>query len=83
MPIVATVKKARLKWLDHIERMQENRTVRRFFGIKPKGQRFKGRLRKRLIDDVKKDLQELGVRDWKKYTNDRGKWEKIVDQGSS
>lgn len=34
-PIVAEMKKSRLRWLGHVQRMPGNRTLRKFYGTKP------------------------------------------------
>jgi hypothetical protein len=48
---------------------------------KPEGKRSLGRLRRRLIDNIKMDLFELGVSvvDWIGLTQDRYRWGALVN----
>lgn len=61
-----------VRWLEYIDKpMPENLPVRKLFGIKPKDKDFKVDHAKAGAYNVEKDLQELGVRDREKYTEDR------------
>jgi hypothetical protein len=40
---VAEIKKARLKWLGHVERMSEDRDIKKLYMSKPEGRRSVGR----------------------------------------
>jgi hypothetical protein len=51
-----TEKKERLRWLGHVERMSEERVVKRLYQNTPEGSRNIGRPRLRWMDDVKEDL---------------------------
>jgi hypothetical protein len=37
LDIVKEIKKARLRWLDHVERMSEDRVIKKLYMSKPKG----------------------------------------------
>ena len=76
--IVAEVKSARLRWLGHIERMPEERGVKKVYRQKPEGRRLPGRPRKRWLDCVEEDLKELGVRGWRRKALDREEWRSVV-----
>jgi len=42
--------------------------------------RKRGRPTKRWFDEVEKDLETLGVRNWRRRARDRGLWRKIVGE---
>jgi len=48
--------------MNHLERMEENRTPRKIFTQELKGTRRRGRPRKGWREEVERDLQVLGVR---------------------
>jgi hypothetical protein len=43
LDIVAEIKKARLRWLGHAERMSEDRVIKKLYMSKPEGRRSVGR----------------------------------------
>ena len=45
---------------------------------KPEGKRPRGRPRKICLDVVEKDLEDLGVQDWREIVQDRDKWSDLV-----
>jgi hypothetical protein len=61
--------------------MGEKRNVYRLLVGKPEGKRPLGRLRRRLIDNIKMDLSEigLGVVDWIGLAQDRYRWRPLVN----
>jgi hypothetical protein len=56
--------------------MGANRTAYRLLVGKPKGKRSLGRPRRRMADNIKRDLVQigLGVVDWIGLAQDRDKW---------
>jgi hypothetical protein len=60
--------------------MGEGRVVHRVLVGKPEGKRPVGRPRRRWEDNIKIDLQEVGVGcgDWMELTQDRDKWRALV-----
>ena len=63
-----------------MERMPESRGARQVFRNHPQGRRLPGRPRKRWLDDVERDLQQLNVRGWRRRAQDRTEWKKVVEQ---
>jgi hypothetical protein len=43
------------------------------------GTRFKGRPRKRWIEDIEEDIQIKGIRGWRKLCKERGEWRRITE----
>jgi hypothetical protein len=78
--IVKRIKGQRISWLDHLERMGEDRMPKKIFTQKMEGTRRRGRPRKRWKEEVERDLQVLGVRRWRELVADRKKWKDIVWQ---
>ena len=61
-------------------RMGEERGVYRVFVGKPEGKRPLGRPRRRWIDNIRMDLQEVGCgyMDWIGLAEDRDRWRTLV-----
>jgi len=70
---VWVIKSRRMRWAGHVARNGERRGVYRVLVGKPEGKRALGRPRRRLEDNIKMDLQEVGRegRDWIKLAQDR------------
>ena len=77
--IIRFIKSQRLKWLGHIERMQKEREVTKIYKWKPFTSRPIGRPKNRWKDDVRKDLQTVKIKNWKRSVLDRDLWKKIVE----
>jgi len=60
--IVRFSRAQRIKWLGHIERMDQARPARKVLDWKPMGTRPVGRPRQRLQEDVMEDLKKLKVK---------------------
>ena len=58
--IVRVIKSRRMSWAGHMTRMDEERGAYRILVGKPEGKRPPGRPRRRWVDNIKMDLQEVG-----------------------
>jgi hypothetical protein len=78
--IVRVVKSRRMRWAGHVTRMGEERGVHRMLVGKPEGKRPLGRPRRRWENNIKMDLQGVGVRcgDWIESAQDRDRWRALV-----
>jgi hypothetical protein len=56
--IVRFIKAQRIKWLSHIQRMDQARPARKLLNWKPMGTRQVGRPRQRWQEDVMEDLKK-------------------------
>jgi len=73
-------KGAKISWLDHLERMEEDRMPKKIFTQEMEGTRRKGRPRKGWREEVERDLQVLGVRRWRELVIDRENGEVLFDR---
>jgi hypothetical protein len=80
--IVRVIKSRRMIWAGHVASMEEVRGVYKVLVGKPEGKRPLGRLRRRLEDNIKMDLQELGrgFGDWMELAQDRDRWRELVSR---
>jgi len=78
--IVRVIKSRRMRWAGHVARMGEERAVYRVLVGKLEGKRQLGRPRRRWVDNIRMDLQEVrcGYRDWIELAQDRERWRKLV-----
>jgi hypothetical protein len=81
--IVKWIKGQRIRWLGHLERMEENRMPKKIFTQELEGTRRRGRPRKRWKEEVERDLHVLGVRGWREFVTDKRKWRDIVRQAKA
>ena len=63
--IVRFIKAQRIKWLGHIQRMDQGRPTRKLLDWKSMGTRPVGRPRQRWQEDVMEDFKKLKIKNWK------------------
>ena len=78
--IVRVIKPRRMRWAGHVARMGEERGVYRVLVGKPEGKRPLGRPRRRWVDNIRIDLQEVvcGYMDLIGLAQDRDSWRTLV-----
>jgi hypothetical protein len=62
--IVRFIKSQRIRWLGHVERMEDNAMPKRMLKGRLYSKRRKGRLRMRWLNDVESDLKKMEVKRW-------------------
>jgi len=69
-----------MRWAGHVARMGEERVVYRFLVGKPEGKSQPGRPRRRWVDNIRMDLQEVGCGylDWIGLAQDRDRRRTLV-----
>ena len=74
------IKSRRMRWAGHLARMDEKRGAYRVLVGKPEGKRPLGRPRRRWVDNIGMDLQEVGCRyvDWIGLVQDRDRSRTLV-----
>ena len=63
--IIGFIKKQRLNWLGHVERMVEDNIVQKIKRRKPMSKRPIGRPKTRWEDDVLEDIKSINISNWK------------------
>ena len=78
--IVRVIKSRRTRWAGHVARIGEERGVYRVLVGKPEGKRPLGRPRRRWMDNIRMDLQEVGCgyMDRIGLAQDRDRWRTLV-----
>jgi len=77
---VRVIKSRKMRWAGHVARMGEERAVSRVLVGKPEGKRPLGRPRRRRVDNIRTDLEEVGCgyTDWIGLAQDRDRWRRLV-----
>jgi len=81
--LVTTIKKTRLRWAEHIVRMQDNLPCKKITLDKPEGRRRVGRPNLRWMDGVMRDAERLGVRNCRINTRDRDDWRRLLESAKT
>jgi len=69
-----------LRWLGHVERMSEERVVKRLYQNTPEENRSVGRPRLRWMDDVRENLWRMAVTNWRIRAHRRDDWKMVVKE---
>jgi hypothetical protein len=69
--IVRSIKAQRIKWLGHIQRMDQTRPARRLLDWKPVGTRPVGRPRQRWQKGCHGRFKKVEIKNWKETARDR------------
>ena len=78
--IVWVIKSRRMRWAGNVARMDEERWVYRVLVGKLEVKRPLGRPRRRWVDNIRMDLQEVGCgyMDWIGLSQDRDSWRTLM-----
>jgi hypothetical protein len=71
----------RIRWLGHVERMEDNAMLKGMLKGRLYSKRRKGRPRMRWLDDVKSDLMKMKGR--KEKMRDREQWSLLVEEAKA
>jgi len=81
--IVRFIKAQRIKWLGHVQRMDQARPTRKLLDWKSMGNRAVGRTRQRWQEDVIEDLKKLKIKNWKERAKNRRTWREMAEKGKN
>ena len=75
------IKSRKLRWAGHVARMEEGRSAFKILTGKPTGKRPLGRPRRGWEDNVRMDLEEIGINagNWVDSAQDRNYWRALVE----
>ena len=78
--IVWLIKSRRLRWAGHVVRMEDGRSAFKILTGKPTGKRPLGRPRRRWEDNIRMDLEGIGINagNWVDSAQDRNNWRALV-----
>jgi hypothetical protein len=80
--IVRFIKAQGIRWLGHIQRMDQARPNRKLLEWKPMGTRPLGKPRQRWQEDVMEDFKKLQVKNWKEAAEDRT-WRDLAEKAKT
>jgi hypothetical protein len=83
MNTVRYIKAQRIRWFGHIQRMKDDRMVKKLTNWKPFGKRPAGRPKNGWIVGILKDMQVLKVKNWKELIGNRKEWNKLVQEAKT
>ena len=71
--VFRVIKSRRLRWADHVDKMEEGRSAFKILTGKPIGKRLSGRPRRRWEDNIRMELEEIGISagNWVDLAEDR------------
>jgi hypothetical protein len=75
--IVRFIKSQLIRWLGHVERVQDTAIPKNMYG-KMYATRRRGRPKTRWLDDVSTDLRKMGINECRDRARDRETWRRIV-----
>jgi hypothetical protein len=79
--IIRIIKSRRMRWADHVDEWERRRTRIDYWWESQRGKRPLGRLRRRWVDIIRKDLGEVGWGDvdWIGLAQDRNRLRALVN----
>jgi len=81
--IARFIKCQRIRWLGHIEKMQDTAIPKKTLYGKLYATRRRGRPKMRWLDDVSMDMRKMGVNEWRDRARNREAWRHIVEETKS
>jgi len=81
--IINYIKAQRLSWVGHVQRMPDNRTVKKIFNWKPLTKRSQGKPTYWWEDNIKQDICQMKIKNWIACVQDRRKWKEVIEKAKT
>ena len=81
--IINYIKAQRLAWFGHVHLMPDDSMVKRVYEWSPALTRSLRRPKNRWEDDVKSDVANLRITNWKDCVRNRSKWKEFVEKAKT
>ena len=81
--IINHIKARRLSWFGHLQRMPEERIVKKVGKWKTMLKRPLGRPKNRWEDDIRNDMKKLKIKNWTSRIQDRNEGKLYVERGKT
>jgi len=76
--IPETIRLNRLRWLGHVQKMEENRIPKRVLYMNLGTKRMRGKPRNRWQDEVREDGSIVGAERWQEKLCNREEWKRLL-----
>jgi hypothetical protein len=83
LDIVSFIRINRLRWIGHVNRMDNKRMVYQVFANQPQGSRPRGRPKSRLWDCVYGDIRKCRIRNWEQRSKNREDWMRSIKEAKA
>jgi hypothetical protein len=77
------IKAQRLAWFGHVHRMPDNSMVKKVYEWSLALRRSLGRPKNRWEDDVKSDITNMKITNWKNCIKNRSKWKEFIGKAKT
>jgi hypothetical protein len=81
--LVSHIKVGRIRWVVHVARLQDSNPAKQVLESQLYGTRKAGRPKLRWADGVAQDVKKLGINNWKKATQDRRRWRRLLTEAKT
>jgi hypothetical protein len=81
--VVRFIKSQRLAWYGHVNRMEDNKSVKAIMKCNPIDRRSRGRPKTRWKDDVEADLRAMKITNWRIKIENKLTWKMMVEQAKT
>jgi hypothetical protein len=81
--IVSFIRINRLRWIGHVNTMDNKRMVYQAFANQPQGSRPRGRPKSRWWDCVYGDVKKCKIRNWEQRSKNREDWMRSVKEAKA
>jgi hypothetical protein len=76
--LVSHIKVGWIRWAGHVARLEDSDPAKQVLKSQLYGTRTAGRPKLRWADGVAQDVKKLGINNWKKAAQDKGRWRRLL-----